>query len=72
MPLNQRRAVFKRVQARPSFPAPVTVDLPPLTDEQVNDVRPDKVAKARQLIKASAYPPEKVVRSLADQIARFF
>ena len=72
MPVNQRRVVFKRVRVRPASAAPAVVELPALTDEQTNDVRPEKVAKARQLIKKSAYPPDQVVRSLADQIARFF
>ncbi|HEY0432950.1 MAG TPA: hypothetical protein VGC95_03715 [Chitinophagaceae bacterium] len=44
----------------------------PLSDEETNDVRPQKVAKAKKLIGLAAYPSDKVVKSLADQIARFF
>jgi len=73
MPIDRRRAPLNRVAGRrPKCAAAPDAVLPPLTDAQTNDVRPEKVAKARQLINTSAYPPEKVVRSLADQIARFF
>ncbi len=44
--------------------------LPPVAP--ASDVRPDKVAKAKELISREAYPPSKVVQSLAEQIARFF
>jgi hypothetical protein len=46
--------------------------LPPPSDEETNDVRPEKVAKARKLIEHSTYPSEQVVDTLARQIARFF
>jgi hypothetical protein len=48
------------------------VEVSPLSDEETNDVRPQKVAKAKKLIGLAAYPSDKVVKSLADQIARFF
>jgi len=48
------------------------VNLPLLSDSETSDVRPQKVAKAKKLIERAAYPSEKVVKSLADQIARFF
>jgi hypothetical protein len=39
---------------------------------ETSDVRAKKVSKAKRLIARPAYPPIKVVRSLAKQIARFF
>lgn len=44
----------------------------PLPSLERSDVRPEKVAKAKQLIARAAYPNTKVVESLAEQIARFF
>jgi hypothetical protein len=72
MSVNRKRAVFTEVENGNSQPPRATVPLPPDWEDATNDVRPEKVAKARQLIRKTAYPPQKVVRSLADQIARFF
>jgi hypothetical protein len=74
MSLKQNRRSFlgtpvktARVRARQS-----PVELSPLSDEETSDVRPQAVAKAKKLIGLAAYPSDKVVKSLADQIARFF
>ena len=77
MSVNRKRVIFKDVNETEPGGTGIqsprsSVPLLPGCDEVVNDVRPEKVAKARQLIKKQAYPPQKVVRSLADQIARFF
>jgi hypothetical protein len=77
MSVNRKRVIFKDPDETETGGTGIqspraSVPLSPVCDEVVNDVRPEKVAKARQLIKKQAYPPQKVVRSLADQIARFF
>jgi hypothetical protein len=69
MPVNRKRAIFAE-GGTDTLPGPT--ERASVFPGAVDDVRPDKVAKARQLIKKPAYPPQKVVRSLADQIARFF
>ena len=77
MSVNRKRVIFKDADEAENggtaIQAPrASIPLSPIGEEVVKDVRPEKVAKARQLIKKQAYPPQKVVRSLADQIARFF
>ena len=72
MSVKQRRILLKNNEAASRRLARKTATLPPPPEEETNDVRPEKVAKARQLIRHSAYPSEKVVDTLALQIARFF
>jgi hypothetical protein len=73
MSVKQRRILLKnKNEAASRRLARKTATLPPPSEEETNDVRPEKVAKARQLIRHSAYPSDKVVDTLALQIARFF
>jgi hypothetical protein len=73
MSLKQKRRSFLGTPVKTALRARHTaVELSPLSDEETNDVRPQKVAKAKRLIGLPAYPSDKVVKSMADQIARFF
>lgn len=74
MSLKQNRRSFWGAPVRNARTQPnrSSVNLPLLSDSETSDVRPQKVAKAKKLIERAAYPSEKVVKSLADQIARFF
>ena len=67
MKLTNRSAGLRRPRTKGGKAPPLA---PPVVTE--SDVRPDRVAKARELISREAYPPSKVVESLAEQIARFF
>lgn len=73
MPVNNNRVRFSRSSGRRERQSSVGISpaSPPDVPEG-SDVRPDKVAKARELISRDAYPSTQVVRSLAEQIARFF
>jgi len=74
MSVNNNRARFSRARGRrrEKQPGDLARPLPPVHVPDGADVRPDKVAKAKELIARDAYPSTQVVRSLAEQIARFF
>jgi hypothetical protein len=73
MSLKQNRQSFLGTPVRTGRPKPNrNCVMAPLSERETSDVRPQKVAKAKKLIEHAAYPSEKVVKSLADQIARFF
>ncbi len=74
MSANNNRVRFSRPSGRRRDRQSSVASKPvsPLQVPEGSDVRPDKVAKARELIARDAYPSTQVVRSLAEQIARFF
>jgi hypothetical protein len=75
MPMNRNKQRFSRESgAIAELPPPAGVPdrVPEPCPMDTNDVRAKKVSRARQLIAQPTYPPIKVVRSLAKQIARFF
>jgi len=74
MAINRNKQRFSTESAQIAQPAPegVAEGSTPLCVMETSDVRPKKVSKAKQLIARPTYPPVKVVRSLAKQIARFF
>ena len=60
-PVQRRK---RRVSKEPVLPQDLSADACP------SDVRPEKVAKAKELIARSDYPRKKIIQVIAEKLAR--